>query len=271
MSFAQAEQSNHDGRPIGLYLFVWGNSHWAYTSANREVTVDGIAYAPLAIGDSGLQQGTSGHREFSVEAPSSIALAELFRGTPPSHSVMLVKRRKHLDDAEAPIEYIGKVGNVLRSDNGARVTIVCRNPGQRRTGLRITWCRQCPYFVFDGSCGVNKALFATTREIADIDGSAFTLDGAALAVAPYYDGGFIEWDADGLGTIERRGIELTVGANQYRLFGRSDGLSIGQEVTIYPGCDGRSETCDVKFDHLDDHGGVDFMSGRSPYDGNQVF
>jgi uncharacterized phage protein (TIGR02218 family) len=271
MTFATYEQSNDAGRPIGLYLFAWGNTTWAYTSADRQVVVDAVTYEPLGISDDGLAQGGSGRKEFTIHAPASIPLAAKFRGTPPSESVIVVVRKKHLDDAEAPIHWIGKVTNIRRSDNGAKAEIICRNPGLRRAGLRITWCRQCPYFVFDLSCGLDKALFATTREIIAIDGNNLTLDGAALAASPYYNGGFIEWDADGLGTLERRGIELTLGVNEYQLFGRSDGLTVGQEVTIYPGCDGLSETCDVKFDHLDDHGGLDFMPGRSPYDGNQVF
>lgn len=271
MTFQTYEQSNDSGRPIGLYLFVWGNTKWAYTSSQKAVTVDSITYEPLAISDDGTSQGMSGRKEFTVHAPADIPLVAMFRGTPPSQSIALIMRSKHVDDAEAPIQWIGKVTNVLRTDNGSQADIVCRNPGLKRAGLRITWCRQCPYFVFDLSCGLDKTLFATTREITVIDGNEITLDGAALAASPYYNGGFIEWDADGLGTLERRGVELTTGANTYKLFGRADGLTVGQEVTIYPGCDGTSETCDVKFDHLDDHGGFDFMPGRSPYDGNQVF
>jgi len=271
VSFNTPETSNEDGQPIGLYLFAWGNTTWAYTSADREITVDSVTYLPLAISDEGLVQGASGHKEFTIHAPSSEPVAALFRGTPPSQSVTIVVRKKHASDAEAPIHYIGKIANVHRSPDGGAVSIICRNPGIRRAGLRLTWCRQCPYFVFDASCRLEKAPFAVTREITAIDGDAITLDGAALAASPYYNGGFIEWDADGLGTIERRGVELTVGANQYQLFGRADGLTVGQDVTIYPGCDGLAETCDVKFDHLADHGGFEFLPGRSPFDGNQVF
>jgi hypothetical protein len=107
--------------------------------------------------------------------------------------------------------------------------------------------------------------------VSALTGNTITLDGAALAASPYYNGGFIEWDADGLGTLERRGIESTTGSNQYQLFGRADGLAVGQAVTIYPGCDGAAETCDTKFNNLVNYGGVDFMPGKSPFDGRQVF
>jgi uncharacterized phage protein (TIGR02218 family) len=282
MGFSTYEQSNTDGRPIKFYAFRWGNSYWYYTSADEEKIVDGNTYVPIAIGDEGLTQGTGAEaKEFNVNMPALLddgaggtiptPVVVLFRGTPPSEPVYLTVRKKHEQDPETPIEWIGKIVNVVRTDEGANAKIVCRNPGLKRTGLRLTWCRECPHFVFDTGCALDKTLYAVTRNITALTGNSITVDGAALTAAPYFNGGFIEWDADGLGTIERRGIEKDLGGNELQLFGRSDGLSIGQAVTMYPGCDGSAETCETKFNNLPNYGGVDFMPGKSPFDGRQVF
>jgi uncharacterized phage protein (TIGR02218 family) len=279
--FAPLEQSNDAGQPISLYLFRWGNSQWGYTSADRELLVDSVTYAPIPISDDGLQQGPIGQKEFTVHmptalpgsdgAPVDIPVVALFRSTPPSEPVFLTVRKKQFADAEAVIHWIGKVGNVVRTEGGSQADITCRNPGLKRTGLRLTWARICPHFLFDSGCALAKADFAITRNVTAVTGNSFTLDGADLAATPYYNGGFIEWDADGLGTLERRGIEATLGVNQYQLFGRADGITVGMAVTIYPGCDGSAQTCDEKFNNLVNYGGVDFMPGKSPFDGHQVF
>jgi uncharacterized phage protein (TIGR02218 family) len=281
VTFAAYEQSNASGRPITLYLFRWGNSQWAYTSADRDVMVDSVTYKAIPISDDGLQQGGSGRKEFTVHVPVALPddtgamqplpVVALFRSTPPSQSVYLIVRKKHEQDSEAPIHWIGKIGNVLRDKDGATADIVCRNPGLKRAGLRLTWVRMCPHFVFDFGCALDKADYAVTRNVTAVTGNSITLDGAPLAESPYYNGGFIEWDADGLGTIERRGIESTPDINQYQLFGRADGITVGLAVTIYPGCDGNAQTCEEKFNNLANYGGVDWMPGKSPFDGRQVF
>lgn len=280
MGFQSYEQSNESGRPIKLYAFRWGNSFWYYTNADSEKVVDGKTYVPIAISDGGIEQGGS-DKEFKLTVPTMLddgagstepmPVVRLFRGTPPSEPVYLIVRKKHEQDAEAPVEWVGKISNIVRTDEGSQAEITCRNPGLKRTGLRLTWCRSCPHFVFDYGCQLDKADFAVTRNVTALTGTSFTVDGADLQASPYFNGGFIEWDADGLGTIERRGLEITLGTNQYQLFGRSDGMTVGLAVTLYPGCDGTSETCDVKFNNLANFGAVDFMPGKSPFDGTQVF
>lgn len=281
MSFQTYEQSNAIGRPINLYLFVWGNSQWGYTSSDTAQIIDGVTYTPIPISDDGLKQANSDSDPFTVHLPVALPdssgvmqplpLVALFRSTPPSQSVFITVRRKHEQDPEALIHWIGKVGNVLRQADGATADIVCRNRSVKRAGLRLTWARICPHFVFDSGCQLLKSAFAITRNVTAVTGNSFTVDGAPLAASPYYDGGFIEWNADGLGTIERRGIEATLGANEYQVFGRADGITIGLAVTIYPGCDGAVATCDTKFSNLANYGGVDFMPSKSPFDGRQVF
>lgn len=281
MSFETYERSSRDGKPIGLYRFIWGNTSWAYTSADSEQVVNqlvggiptDVTYTPIPIGDNGLiQSGTSdgsATQDFTIVCPSTLPVVDLFRGTPPTEPVFIEVRRKHLQDAEAPFHWIGKIGNVRGKEDPGSVEIIGRISGLRRGGLRLCWQRSCPYFLFDDDCTLSKAAFADPRNVTAIAGSNVTVDGAALA-AGYFDGGFIEWDADGLGTLERRLIESTAG-NVAKLFGRGDGIDVGLAVTLYPGCDGSSTTCDTKFNNLDNHGSVDFMPGKSPFDGTQVF
>jgi uncharacterized phage protein (TIGR02218 family) len=281
MTFPTYEQSNSNAQPIGLYLFKWGNSQWAYTSSDTDQVVGGVTYVAIPISDDGLKQGQADSNPFTIHVPVAlpdtdgnaqpVPVVALFRSTPPSQSVYVTVRRKHAADADAPIHWVGKIGNVIRQRDGATADLVCRNRGVKRAGLRLTWGRDCPHFLFDSGCALAKTGYGITRNVTSVTGNSFAVDGAALAAAPYYNGGFIEWDADGLGTLERRGIEATLGTNEYQIFGRADGVTVGLAVTLYPGCDGTPATCRDKFSNRANGGDVAFMPGKSPFDGRQVF
>lgn len=270
MSFSVNQQSDNDGKPVALYLFSWGNSQWGYTSAERQIVHNSITYEPIAVDEDELVQGGKNEGEFTFRVPANLPVVQLFRGTPPSTPVVLTVRRIEYDDilGESVIHWISPITNVRRKSE-AISEIVSRNRGLRRGGLRLTWSRSCPHFLYGSGCKVLKALFAAPRTIAGINGNVITVNLDTPSTG-WFNGGFIEWDADGLGTMERRGIEIETGTNSFQLFGRSDGLSIGMDITLYPGCDRTVEECDSKFDNLANNGGVKFMPGKSPFEGTAI-
>lgn len=270
MTFSAYEQSNDDGKPVGLYLFSWGNTQWGYNTAERTIVHDGISYEPLPIKEKAFVQAPGRDPEFSVTVPSDTPVVSLFRGTPPSEPVVLIVRRIHFSEAEpeSKIVWVAPISNVLNEDQSVS-EIVSRHQGLRKGGLRLAWSRACPHFLYGTGCKVLKSLYAVSRTITDITGNVVTVDLSSPSAA-YFDGGFIEWDADGMGTLERRTIEVETADKEYLLFGRSDGLTVGQSLTFYPGCNHTMEMCIERFDNQANHGGVKFMPGTSPFDGQAL-
>jgi hypothetical protein len=78
VGFNLFEIGTQSGRPIGLYEFVWGNTIWRYTSADRDVEFDGNDYTAIAISDNGVTQGPQ-PTEFAVSLPANTPLVALFR------------------------------------------------------------------------------------------------------------------------------------------------------------------------------------------------
>ncbi|MDR7062011.1 MULTISPECIES: phage BR0599 family protein [unclassified Sphingopyxis] len=270
MSFDNFEISNYGGRPVYFYEFRWGNSEWFYTSADRPLMLGTQEYQPVPISDDGITSGAASPGEFKINCAANLPVVGLFRGTPPSEKVRVTALRKHIDDPETKVIFTGKIDNVKRPNGGAEASLICSSGKQRRGGLRLTWSRTCPHILYDGQCRLVRALFAEPAIIGSITGNSFTVEAAPHASLGWFDGGIIEWDADGLGTLEMRAIERGTSTTTFLMFGRTDGLVVGQAVAMYPGCDRLPTTCNSKFNNLVNFGGITQQPGESPF-GQNIF
>ena len=278
MAFNDAEISTQDGRPVALYTLEWGNTFWRYTSADRDIDreelVDGelvtVTYVAVAISDSGMTQGGSSQNDFTVDCPSDLPIVALFRGTPPSESIYLTVRRQHIGEEDAPIYWSGTVSNVKWLDL-ANAQIIGKPPTAsfKRTGLRLCWTRECPHFLYDSECKVDPQAFKVSSTVTALTGNSLTVASVDGKPDAWFKGGYVEWQANADGTMERRMIENQVG-NVLTIFGLTDGVTVGLAVDMFPGCNRTPETCRDKFNNLANSGDCHFMPGESPF-GTQIF
>jgi len=271
MTFAAIETSNDDGRPIYLYSFTLGAATWRYTSSDADVTVDGYLWKAVAISDDGVKiTGDAATDDLAITAPNTIAPVQMFFGAPPSQSIMVRIYHYHEGDTQAVLGYMGELMQVSQPQPGT-ATIIAATIGasMQRDGLRLAWTRTCPYALYDDlTCKVDKAAFAQKVVVADVVGSTVYFNGMSGADGTF-DGGFIQWEHPSRGT-EFLGIERQVGTT-CAMFGVTDGIYYGLEVTAYPGCNRTVAVCMEKFNNLDNFGGVPDLPGKSPFDGNPVF
>jgi hypothetical protein len=54
------------------------------------------------------------------------------------------------------------------------------------------------------------------------------------------------------------------------MLGLTDGMTVGDAVAIYPGCDRTPNTCQSKFNNLANDGSFSFMPGQTPF-GTLIF
>lgn len=276
MTFNTAEISTQDGQPIALYLLEWGETEWAYTSADRDITYgvnrkgEPRVYLAKAVSDNGMVQGGSAQNDFTMDIPSDLPICALFRGTPPSETIWLTVRRKHASEPDAPIYWTGTVTNVKGRDPASGQIIgKPLTASFKRTGLRLCWTRECPHFLYDDGCKVNKEAFRVDATITAKTGVTITVNADGGKPDGWFTGGIVEWEANEDGTIERRMIEKHVG-NVMTIFGLADRMDVGLAVALYPGCDRSPTTCRDKFNNLPNYGGFDFMPGETPF-GTLIF
>lgn len=272
MSFDTFERSNASGRPVALYTFTHGNTTWRYCTADSDKTVGGHVYTALAITDEGVVQGGSDQNDLQISVQSDFPVAALFRNGQQSGKVWLYVRRWHIGDpaSETPLQWSGTVVNSRPTDD-ATITLNCRSLGGTfdRQGLRLAWGRMCPHVLYsEFGCKVPKEEHAYPRVIATLTGTNFTCVAHSEAEEGTFSGGFLELERDD-GSFDRRAIELQTG-NDFLVLGSTDGLSIGDAITLYPGCVRTTTACKA-FDNLPNYGGFPHLPGKSPFDGTPVY
>ncbi|MDR3488615.1 MAG: phage BR0599 family protein [Bradyrhizobium sp.] len=271
MSYDSAEISNYDGVPTILYEFLMGTNAWRYASGEQDVTYVGNAFTAVPISDSGIvQSGDVNNDDFTVTMPDNVTLAVLFIATPPSAPIYLRVRRMNRGETDAPIVWVGTVKSA-KHPTIASLAVVCKvlTSSLDRNGLRLSWGRGCQHALYDRNCCVDPDDFGIAVAVDSLTGGTFTSSGLAAVATGYLAGGYLEWELLP-GVMERRAIDSHAGTT-VTVLGTTDGLEAGQMVTVYPGCDRVTLTCQTKFNNLANYGGFPHMPGKSPFDGDPVF
>lgn len=271
MSYDTAERSNYDAEPVALYSFQIGPNGWNYINAEEPETLMGVVYQPLAVSDNG--QSMSGEMsadDFTVTIAKEAAFLTLFRSTPPSAEITLTVRHWNRGEPDSPIVGTYLVRSAKRSDD-VSWEVVCRayTASLNRNGLRLGYGRGCPHALYDQNCMVDPNEHKFVGAVATFTGTSFTVANIVGQVENYFAGGYFEWEWIP-GVIERRAIETSNGA-LINVLGTTDGLAIGTQVSIFPGCDRTTAMCNGRFANILNYGGFPHMPGKNPFDGTPVF
>ena len=270
MTYDAMERSNYEGRPVNLYQFAIDGAAWRFTDAQHKVTSGGVEYESGPCSDSGIVLAAGGEADdLTITVPATTSFTGLYSGTPPSSPVMVTIRRMHLHDEQPVVVWSGVIKSVRRATLLA-LDVVCRplTADLSRPGLRLSWGRGCPYALYDRNCRVNRAAFAVTVQLQSVGDFFVTAPVAAMGNG-HFAGGIIEFPHPS-GYTESRAIDAH-NTTRLGLMTPADGMSAGMWVTLYPGCDRTSPTCELKFNNLPNYGGFRHLPTKSPFDGDPVF
>lgn len=271
MSFDQRDMSNYDGKPIFLFELLYGNKTRYYCNVDRDITINGSTYIGSNFGHNGItQSGDAQSDSVTVDCPADIDIVKQWQGTPPTDQIFLTIREMHYGDTEADVGWIGTVSDVRRPTPAtAQIVGQTLSMSFKRGGLRLSYTRSCPHFIYDVNCGVNPDSFAANLVVSAVGGD--WLESPIISALPggWFNGGFVKFERES-GAWERYGIESSSGS-RIVLMNAADRITTGMTVIAYPGCARISSVCKNKFNNDPRYGGFSGMPGRSPFDGNPVF
>jgi len=270
MTFDALEISSHDGNPVELYEFRSGVTTWRYTSADASITYNSQTYAPIAISRGAISASAELNKSgLDIQVTRDNPVAQLFQQQPPGDVVSITIFKMHRSDGSVAIIWMGRI--LSMSCTGLTTTLRSESiaTSVKRLGLRRKYNMGCPHVLYGPGCNVIQLSYKTTGTVAAISGSQITVAAAGGQADGYYDGGFVYWQTSA-GVIDYRMISAHV-ASLLTLTFPVHGLSVGDSVDIYPGCNHTLSECDTKFANSDNYGGWPYRPDINPFNGMRLF
>jgi uncharacterized phage protein (TIGR02218 family) len=266
MTYSSVETSEADGNPVELYCFARGTSIWRYTSASHDFDTSGMidepfdgVYSARYIRRGAVAQSSEPSRNsLSLEVARDLELLAVFRDLSiPGVMAVTVFRLQRLDDeAQITTLWSGRVLGVAWTADGARLECEPSSASLARNALRQLYARRCTHVLYDNLCRalpvpIVTALTAVSgRQIAVTPG---TLPAGELA------GGWVEsLSGDKMAMIVANDAEMAT-------LMMPESFAPGDAVRFYRGCDKTMETCQSRFNNLDNYGGFPFIPQKNPF------
>jgi len=264
MSYLSIEQSAHGGQPQELYRFSQGAQRWLYTSGQAAVDYQSETYQPATISRGGLEQSNELARlGLEIRMPRDLAVASLFLAAPPEGVVSVTLYRRHVGDAEFITYWKGRITGARLS--GAEATLKCEPIASslKRPGLRARYQLLCRHVLYSSGCGALKDSFRVDGTVAAVSGVTVQVAAAASPPDGYFVGGMLATTAGARMIVGHAGIDLTLVAPMV-------GLTAGDAVQLYAGCDHTMAHCKDRFGNLDNFGGFPFIPVKNPFTGDAI-
>ncbi len=270
MTFDSRERSADQGRPIELFTFARDYQIWRYTSADRDIIIDGATFSAKSISRSDIDSTPEIARSgIKILAPRDLEVADLYRISPPTLTVNLIVQQVHDGENDVVTIWTGRISNVNFIGLAAEITCDPVFTAVRRVGLRRLYQRQCPHVLYGSACRVQRETVRTDGVANAISGLTIDSSEASALDDGWFAGGYVEYEVE-LGIAERRFITDHTGTT-ITLSARPVGLVVGQLIKLYPGCDHTTTACVEKFDNILNYGGFPYFTRKNPFGGDPIF
>ncbi len=272
MTFSLLELSRFGGKPVHLFRFARGPLAWRYTSGDRPFTLGAEVFAPAAISRSAIRESAEeAKNNITITMPVDADVAGNWRPYPPSDIITIDCLSVHYGDADAAVEWTGRVLSPKFTDTTLTLTCDPSRRSGRRSGLQLKWQRGCPLALYSqgaGMCNVDKALHAVPATITNVTGLTLTAAAFGSATDGILAGGFVEWTrADGLQDF--RTIMAHSGSTILVNYGASD-LAAALQVIAYRGCAHNTAAC-AEFGNGPNYGGAKDLPTKDIFSGVPVW
>ncbi len=280
--YAATEISEFDGDLIELYTFTIQGVDTFVTSADQTISFGGDSYVRTSIRRSTLTENSQlNPNGITLVVPRDNAIALRFLSFPPSFEFEITIQRKHRQDTDSLVVFVGIVKGVRWSGSEAFLECEPRIGKLGRLGLRYKLQTVCNHMLYDDRCGVlitdNEASSGQPLRDQNVNISDVSTDGKRLKANVF---SFVNVDLQDLYSVgycirentgEKRFITIHDGSigspNAFidlsRPFNAFAGGG-GDLVTVIAGCKKTATVCDFKFDVFDQFGGFPDLPLRNP-------
>lgn len=279
MTFLSAAQSVEDSEPRELVVISINDDSTVYrhTSATRDIVYDGVLYTAIAI-DRGEIAVTmpAVENDMILMLPIDHAVVRRYcqAGIPPKRVTVTVYRQ---DGGETEIIWVGDVTSMNAEGRVAKFRVPSRaGEWMLRPLPGVTAGRECGHLLYDTGCGVSRSGEGPTGTDHLIASTVIYANGRDVRVDLGHVARNGTWAENGellhLDSGERMTISLQTDLNpgvsgvaDLRMQMQIVGLSVGDTVWVFAGCDHSIEECRTKFDNKDRFLGFPQLPTKNPF------
>lgn len=264
MSYSAREQSDYGGHPLELYRFAMGDNLWLFTTADHEVAHGEEVYTPLYVKRGNFTKaGDAKKAGLDIELSATNPLALQFRSGWLSSTMVVTILRHHYEDYDFSVLWKGRVTGCTWSGSVARLRTESVATSFQRAGLRRVYQVGCPHQLYGPQCGVAATSYAVSLVVAAASGAELEVTGAGGHADGYFIGGMMQSGDDRRLIVGHSGVDIT-------LVDGVDGLEAGATITLWPGCDKATATCNGRFGNIVNFGGLPYLPSKNPFSGDAL-
>ena len=263
-------------RLIETYTFTGSFQTYRYTTADRQVRVDGQVHEPAAISRGAVRAGDQSQDQLDVEVTLPVTLQMVqdyaFLTAPPKLQMTLRAFDRDVQNPPGSDIYSSSNGAVLWSGEVSAFSVSNRQarlrvPSDFTRGLQATapavfYQNPCNHVLYGPQCKANRAANTQNTTVASFADNVIGVADDGFADS-FLDAGTIQNDR----TNERRLIITNVGNVITTNLPFTD-VQVGDAVILQAGCDHSFNTCRTKFNNTINYGGHPFIPGDNPFEGS---
>jgi uncharacterized phage protein (TIGR02218 family) len=262
MDYLTVEQSLELGDPVELYQFAEGDNVYRYASCAEPVVFEQNTFQSSSIKRDRIKQSQDQNKNtVDIEFPVTDPFGSQFIGFPPSQVVSVTIWRGHFGVNDFVVYWKGRVVGSNADENAVKIQCEPIFTSLRRPGLRARYQLFCRHALYDSGCRVNRNAVAFPGTVSAVNTLDVTVPGLSVNPDGWYTGGMVLYR----GVF--RFVTLHVG-DVITLSQPLSALETGTEITVFPGCDHRKQTCIDKFDNLENFGGFPWIPNKNPFEVN---
>ena len=264
MSFDSYETSVDTGQPFELYEFTYGVNKYRYCTLPDSVEYDFDTWEPMQISRQAINLADDSRRsQLLVSAPRDFKIAQFFKIAQPAEAIYIKIFKKHRPDAEAIVEWIGRVMTAEWKNTGVQLTCESVYAALDKNSKIRCYSFSCPFVLYGENCKANKENFKVNTTLSDVSGTVLTSSDFSSKPDGWFVGGFMVWQSSDLLYFHRFITGHT--GNQITIQQQIPDLVTGEEITAYAGCDHKLTTCREKFGNDINFGGFPWIPGKNPF------
>jgi uncharacterized phage protein (TIGR02218 family) len=258
-------------KPVELYHIWTEYEDWYYTNSDTSILYNANVYQPAVLVRGSLErdsQLSATKMTVSFAYIQEPAVQYIADNSVDLTWISVMRVFQDQNPIEAAVIFIGHIRDISFKDQQGQVTCVGFEFYLNKPLPRYRYQPQCNWKLYSSQCGINRVAngLYTTVTLLNSDGLTFTCDGISISnplvgVENYYRGGDVERIYTG--GVEKRTLVWSSGDSLGLRF-RMRNLKVGDQVYLYPGCDGAINTCITKYNNVINFGGFPYIPLDNP-------